>query len=366
MQSEMRLRKKTAFHMYGKTLGRLLLLGTGIGFGALAAAHSKEGPRVSKDAKALRAVPLNAIGIAAHYAASVPIPRPLRDVTYSRYCSVVGCNVSEADRSLEEFRSLAEFFARGIRKELRPIDRVGDLIVPCDGHVVAAGPVGAYGAIDVKGVKYRIRDLMGASEREPLAVTSVDVADRKESGSRLWYVLIHIGPEHCHRFVSPAKWIVKNRRNIEGYLLWMNPEIEDLYTQNERVAITGRWAHGFFAMTAVGAAGRGSIALDVDGESFKPRLLPSIGQVAIQAFEEDKSLERGDPLGHFRLGSALVLLFEAPEDGLRFAVKSGDSVKLGQSLITVEGSPSHDLKPESRGSKTEKGSPSRVKFRRAW
>ncbi|CAN8062741.1 unnamed protein product [Agarophyton chilense] len=365
---KMKLGRRTASNMHGRMIGRLAILSTGIGFGALAAAHCNEGPQVSKNAQALRVVPLNMIGIAAHYAASVPIPRPFRNATYSSYCSLVGCDASEADKNLEEFRSLADFFARRIRVDLRPIDQQGNMIVPCDGHVLAAGPVGAYGSIDVKGLKYRIHDLMGASEREPLAVTSVAVADRKESGSRLWYVVIHIGPENCHRFVSPARWIVKDRRNIEGYLLWMNPQIEGLYTQNERVAVVGKWDYGLLAVAAVGAAGRGSIVLEADGEPFEPRLRPKLGQVSVRAFDEDKRLERGEWLGQFRLGSAIVLLFEAPEANLRFEIQAGDFVKLGQQLVIVEGSPSPKVKLEAQDLKTKKGtsSPSRARFRRAW
>ncbi|PXF45445.1 Phosphatidylserine decarboxylase proenzyme [Gracilariopsis chorda] len=335
----------------------------------LAAAHWQNGPNVSKDAKLLRTVPLNAIGIVAHYTASIPIPKPLRKHAYTSYCSVTGCDASEVDAQLEDFYSLADFFARRIRQDLRPIDRLADLITPCDGQVMAAGPVGAYGSIDVKGIKYRIRDLMGATEREPLAESSVAVADREESGSRLWYVVIHIGPEHSHRFVSPAKWTLRSRRYIEGYLLWMNSDVDGLYTQNERVAVLGGWDHGFFAMAAVGAAGRGSIVLDGDEEPFTPRLQPKLGQVTNKSYEELKILQPGDSVGHFRLGSAILVLFEAPEQGLQFEVKPGESVKLGERLVTIENSTvkkrvSH--KQEVRVGNHRTSSPSRSTFRRTW
>lgn len=355
--------------MARRRIAAVALWGIGIGAGGLAAAHWENGPKVSKDAKFLRTIPLNAIGVVAHYAASVPIPKPLRKHAYTSYCSVTGCDASEVDAKLEDFYSLANFFQRRIQQDLRPIDDVADLIAPCDGRVVAAGPVGAYGSIEVKGIKYRIRDLMGASDREPLAESSVAVTDREESGSRLWYAVIHIGPEHSHRFVSPAKWTMRNKRYIEGYLLWMNPDIDGLYTQNERVVVLGGWDHGFFGMAAVGAAGRGSIALDDDKEPFIPRLRPKLGRVTNKRYDDIKVIHPGASLGHFRLGSAILVLFEAPEHGLQFSVKPGESVKLGEPLVTIDKSNvKKRTSPEQkvRVEHPRNSSPSRSTFRRTW
>lgn len=42
-------------------------------------------------------------------------------------------------------------------------------------------------------------------------------------------------------------------------------------------------------------------------------------------------LKRGDPVGEFRMGSTIVLIFEAPIN-FDFSVAPGQRVKLGQSL----------------------------------
>ena len=46
------------------------------------------------------------------------------------------------------------------------------------------------------------------------------------------------------------------------------------------------------------------------------------------------NMRKGDRLGHFSLGSSVVLVFEAPE-GFQFQVEAGQSVKYGQPLGTV-------------------------------
>lgn len=341
--------------------------GVGIAFGTLYAAHSETGPNLSESS--LKAIPLNAIGIAAHYVSKIPIPTSVRPALYGKYCSIVGCDITESN-NLAQFRSLAEFFARPHKLGTRPIDANAALVVPCDGQVIAAGPVGSYGAINVKGIRYHIRDLVGAEEREPLAVSSVAVAERKESGSRLWFTAIHIKPNNCHRFFSPTNWTVNERRHIGGYLLWMRPKTEGLYSQNERVAFLGSWDHGMFSVTAVGAAGRGSISVDVDEndrETFTPQLRPRLGAVTKRRFMGGRELRPGQGIGHFLLGSAVVLVFEAPERDFKFCAQPGDHVKAGQKLAEMSSGKIDTPKaPSSKLSQRDTKAGSRARFRRAW
>lgn len=343
----------------------------GIGFGALSASHWSKGPAVTGDANFLRALPLNIIGITAYYAGSLPIPKPLRPSVYKSYCSCVGCDVREVSGNLRDFRSLSEFFARQLAPESRPVDSTATMVIPCDGTVVAAGPVGAYGTIEVKNVKYRIRDLLGAGEREPLAVTSVAVADREESGARLWYTVLHILPGQCHRFASPASWHVSESRRIGGYLLWLNPAINGLYTENERLAMLGEWDHGLFCMTAVGAAGRGSLVLENEVESFRPQLRPTHKKMSRTAYREPQKLSPGQQIGGFKLGSAIVLVFEAPEQSFKFHVESGDGVRMGEKLATVDGSQviraaTRNVKGPAKPDESQLELSSRARFKRAW
>lgn len=345
--------------------------GIGIGVGALSAAHWHNGPISSSTIAVFRSVPLNLVGVTAHYAASVPLPGLLRSRVYKSYCVWTGCDPNETDGSLTDFRSLADFFGRSLRPEVRPIDKKSALVVPCDGTIIDAGPVEAYGKITVKNVSYQIRDLVGASEREPLAISSVAVADREESGSRLWYTVIHIAPGHCHRFSSPASWDILERRHIPGHLLWLNPEVKGLYTENERIAMLGKWNHGLFSLTAVGAAGRGSINLQVQSneESFRPQLRTKSTKISNLKYHRIQNMLPGDPIGGFRFGSAIVLLFEAPERALSFHVKPGDNVKLGQALASVADVPYKRPNEDTNNEQpvqSRRHTGTRRRFKRAW
>ena len=45
---------------------------------------------------------------------------------------------------------------------------------------------------------------------------------------------------------------------------WVAKRVENLFVLNERVAMLGRWRHGFFGMVPVGATNVGSIKINFD------------------------------------------------------------------------------------------------------
>lgn len=51
-------------------------------------------------------------------------------------------------------------------------------------------------------------------------------------------------------------------------------------------------------------------------------------------YEEKVHLKKGDELGMFKLGSTIVLIFEAPAD-FKFTVGPGDKLKFGQAIGVV-------------------------------
>ena len=146
---------------------------------------------------------------------------------------------------------------------------------------------------------------------------------------------------------------------------WMVGKLSDLFVLNERVALIGRWRWGFFSYVPVGATNVGSIIVNFDEELRTNSLLTDTE--ADRAAEEAKArgetysgyaeatytaasavlgghaLRRGEEMGGFKLGSTIVLVFEAPaaenpvaKGGFRWAVEMGQKVKMGQALGYVE------------------------------
>lgn len=165
-------------------------------------------------------------------------------------------------------------------------------------------------------------------------------------GHKLCFMVIYLAPGDYHRFHSPAAWVVERRRHFTGDLFSVSPYIahrlRDLFVLNERVALLGRWKEGFFSMVPVGATNVGSIRINFDATlrtNTKERTHPA--HTFTEAVYSRASVLQGQPLlpgeemGGFRLGSTIVLVFEADKK-FRFLVKPGDKVKVGQALGTDE------------------------------
>lgn len=58
------------------------------------------------------------------------------------------------------------------------------------------------------------------------------------------------------------------------------------------------------------------------------------GDVGHKDHALNNSWQKGQEVGEFRLGSTIVLLFEAPKD-FKFSVQSGDRVKVGEPIVDV-------------------------------
>lgn len=183
----------------------------------------------------------------------------------------------------------------------------------------------------------------------------------------LYYVVIYLAPGDYHRFHSPVPWIVESRRHFAGELYSVSPYLQrnlpGLFTLNERIALLGRWRWGFFSLTPVGATNVGSIRINFDSELRTNSLLSDTAAdqaaaLAAQRGEEyhgfteatyehasktlkGHALQRGEEMGGFRLGSTVVLVFEAPEAeadraGWKWRIQKGQKIKMGEALGEVE------------------------------
>uniref|UniRef100_A0A1B6CIS0 Phosphatidylserine decarboxylase proenzyme, mitochondrial n=1 Tax=Clastoptera arizonana TaxID=38151 RepID=A0A1B6CIS0_9HEMI len=155
--------------------------------------------------------------------------------------------------------------------------------------------------------------------------------------NELYQVVIYLAPGDYHRFHSPVHWQVNFRRHFQGELLSVNPRIAgwipELFCLNERAVYVGQWEHGFFCMAAVGATNVGSIRVYGD-----KTLHTNTKKWRNGVRHKDQCMKlnwsKGEEVGEFRMGSTIVLIFEAPKD-INFNVKPGDQVKVGQSVFCL-------------------------------
>lgn len=202
-------------------------------------------------------------------------------------------------------------------------------------------------------------------------------ATTPKAPTTLYYIVVYLAPGDYHRFHSPVSWVVTARRHFAGELYSVSPylvrTLPGLFTLNERVVLLGRWRHGFFSYTPVGATNVGSIVVNFDkelrtnslttdtaadraaaaakqrGEAYSGFAEATYGNAS--AVLGGHALQRGEEMGGFQLGSTIVMVFEAPKGvrrrsldegfgdesnarsgGWRWDVDKGMKVKVGQSL----------------------------------
>ena len=190
---------------------------------------------------------------------------------------------------------------------------------------------------------------------------SQSAVQKVKEGNELFFAVIYLAPGDYHRFHSPTAWVVEKRRHFAGELYSVSPYIAKrlagLFVLNERVALLGRWRYGFFSMVPVGATNVGSIVVNFDrdlrtNERRSRRNRPAPGVYTEAVYTRASPLLGGQPLkpgvevGGFKLGSTIVLVFEAPKT-FQFGLQAGQKIRVGESMGEIGEMPSSSPSPSS-------------------
>lgn len=303
-----------------------------------------------------KAIPLRSFSRAFGWASEVHIPNPMRPYVYNSYARFFGVNLEEVSDKVDSFNCLGSFFTRKLKDGVRPIEPQKPIVSPADGKVLNLGKVNSCQIEQVKGVTYSIKAFLGDITWKSSSSNSVKdfngniipqvKAERREESwpeykrrllhnpsNELYQCVVYLAPGDYHRFHSPVDWQVVYRRHFQGELLSVNPTIASwipgLFTLNERAVYTGTWEHGYFSMTAVGATNVGSIRVYDDSS------LHTNTRKWKDCRHKDKVINKfwrkGEEVGEFRMGSTIVLLFEAPPN-FKFNFAPGSRVKVGKGL----------------------------------
>jgi phosphatidylserine decarboxylase len=262
------------------------------------------------------------------WTATRQLPARLRALAYRAFARAVGANLDETELPLGEYRSLGDFFARGLRQGARPIEpRTDTVISPCDGVVAACGVATGGTLLQAKGHMYRLAELLADEE----------FAAALDGGH---YTTIYLSPRDYHRVHAPIDATLVGCEYIPGRLWPVNPRVADrregLLARNERVVLrlNSRRA-GDVALVMVGAAGVGNIRLSHPGLPSPPP-----DSASFRASGERYRIElpgirirRGDELGAFRLGSTVVMAFAPGAVVLQESM--GQPVRFGERIGLV-------------------------------
>lgn len=225
----------------------------------------------------------------------------------------------------EQFENFNAFFTRALKDGARPIAAEADAIAsPADGAVSQLGAIRGADLLQAKGHYFSLYELLGGDG---------ELASSFSNGS---FCTIYLSPSDYHRVHMPFTGTLREMIYVPGRLFSVNQattrNVPDLFARNERAVCIFDTEVGPMAVILVGAM----IVAGIE-TVFSGQVTPTPRQVQRQRFDRTQplTLEKGDELGRFLLGSTVILLF--PEGTTAFAQSlSADSpVRMGESLGTL-------------------------------
>jgi phosphatidylserine decarboxylase len=237
-----------------------------------------------------------------------------------------GVNMWEAaNPDVASYPTFNEFFTRPLREGARPLADA-DFICPVDGAISQFGSIKRDQIFQAKGHEYSTTALVGGDAA---------LASQFDDGE---FATLYLSPKDYHRIHMPCTGTLTRMIWVPGELFSVNPTtargVPGLFARNERVVCVFEGAQGPFVLVLVGATIVGSMATVWHGVVNPPRL-PDVTEWTY----DDKriTLNKGDEMGRFLLGSTVVMLY--PKNTLRFnpAWQPTGGIKMGEKMGVLAG-----------------------------
>lgn len=194
--------------------------------------------------------------------------------------------------SLDAYDSFNDFFTRELKDGQRPIDDgIGAITCPADGVVSQIGHIQAGQLLQAKGREYDVGQLLADFE---LGKAFVD-------GS---FATIYLAPSNYHRVHMPFDGRLVATHYVPGTLFSVNNttanHVPDLFARNERLVCVFDTKFGKACVVLVGAMIVAGIECVATGQIKRTPY--------IQNRTHDLTLNKGDELGRFYLGSTAIVM----------------------------------------------------------
>ncbi|EOV9691538.1 archaetidylserine decarboxylase [Cronobacter turicensis] len=224
------------------------------------------------------------------------------------------------DENIHDYAHFNAFFIRRLKAECRPVAAGNDVIVsPADGLLSQAGDIHEARLFQAKGHEYTLKALLGGNEKHAAAF---------HNGS---FATVYLSPGDYHRVHMPATGVLREMVYVPGKLFSVNQttvsHIPGVFARNERVICFFDTDAGPMAIVLVGAMIVASVETVWAGVVNPPgRKMTSL------RYASPLRLEKGDELGHFHLGSTVIVLFGEQRVRWNNAVLEGKTIRYGEAL----------------------------------
>lgn len=247
--------------------------------------------------------------------------RPLKNFSIYVYTKLNAVNMDEAITTDKySYESLNAFFTRALKPERRPFTPDAQTwLCPVDGAVSQAGNIENGRVFQAKGLDYSLLELVGGDE---------DMAQLFQQGR---FSTLYLSPKDYHRIHMPQSGRLQRMIYVPGRLFSVATHtvntIPRLFTRNERCVCLFETEDGPMALILVGAINVS--AIETIWHGIVTTIAKTIRQ--IDYLPGDVTLNRGDEMGRFNLGSTVIVLATEKFQWHANIVAEAE-IKLGQAL----------------------------------
>ncbi|MCV6607224.1 MAG: phosphatidylserine decarboxylase [Campylobacterales bacterium] len=252
--------------------------------------------------------------------ANYEFPSTVQGAINSLYVNILGLDMSEFDKPYK-YPTLNKLFTRALNRP-REFDKDEKVLIsPCDSMITECSQGKNTQFFQIKGVEYQIDSLL----------TDID----KEAVEKIYngqYTNFYLSPKDYHRYHAPCDLKIEKLVYVPAKLYPVNTPalkyIKNLFIENERVILQCKTNTGkTMILVYVGALNVGEMVFN-----FEERVETNKDLEKMIFDYEDLKVTKGDDMGHFKMGST-VLMFTEP-DTVNFSVMSGEDVSYSQSIGT--------------------------------
>lgn len=234
-----------------------------------------------------------------------------------------GINMREAQRqSADEFCCFNDFFTRELAEGVRPIAEGDNVLAsPADGAVSQLGDIIDGRIFQAKGQSFSLHELLGGDAQ---------LTDEFMGGK---FNTIYLSPKDYHRVHMPTNGTLRQMIYVPGDLFSVNQttaeNVPRLFARNERLVAIFDTEHGPMAMVLVGAMIVAAIETVWAG-----RITPPLRERKVVDYRITTpiTLNKGDEMGRFLLGSTVVLCFAKDRIHWQATLAAESPVRMGEAI----------------------------------
>lgn len=233
-------------------------------------------------------------------------------------------NMAEAAESdPSAYACFNDFFTRALKPDARPIDSSTNSIVsPADGAISQLGDINDGRIFQAKGQSYSSQELLGGDAK---------LAAEFDQGK---FATVYLSPKDYHRVHMPYTGTLRTMIHVPGDLFSVNDttaaNVPRLFARNERAVCIFDTDMGPMAVVLVGAMIVASIETPWAGQ-----ITPIKKQVVTTQYGQAPAaltLNKGDEMGRFKLGSTAVVLFAKDSIEWQQEFSTGTATVMGQAF----------------------------------